>query len=541
MKYVYIFLVVIFFGCGGSDDSVAVVPPVAANDIASTLENTSISISVLSNDTLTNNAGIDDFDTVSSNGGTIIEASKKLVYTPANNFTGTDVFTYTICDRLSSPNCATATVTVTVTDIGNPIAVNDAIEVIENTTTTITTLLDNDTIVDNAILTSIDNSSSSGTVILNNDKTISYTSQNGFSGEDTFTYTLCDNDPTPTCVTATVTITVVDEGNPTAVEDSYTILENEVKIISDVLDNDTLIDDSVLSTIDDALTQGTIALNSDGTLTYQPPTDYTGGDSFTYTICDDDTPNKSCSTATVNIVVISAINFNIPAELVNYYNGVIFSEDSGLMFEELESHTTTNHTTILSYGQRHNYLYNADADLSNTDNVILMYSGESRYWEEYDSPTNSYSPKTFNTEHVYPQSLYAGGEGGIDKDEIVKGDLHHLRVCDATVNSDRLNYPFTDGSGTYQLIGQKWFPGDEWKGDVARMVLYLNIRYGETITNVGTLELFLKWNLEDPVSTFEEQRNNVIYAAQGNRNPFIDNPYLATLIWQGTAAENKWN
>ena len=56
MKYVYIFLVVIFFGCGGSDDSVAVMPPVAANDTVSTLENTSISISVLSNDSLKNNA-----------------------------------------------------------------------------------------------------------------------------------------------------------------------------------------------------------------------------------------------------------------------------------------------------------------------------------------------------------------------------------------------------------------------------------------------------------------------------------------------------
>jgi endonuclease I len=72
------------------------------------------------------------------------------------------------------------------------------------------------------------------------------------------------------------------------------------------------------------------------------------------------------------------------------------------------------------------------------------------------------------------------------------------------------------------------------------MMMYLNVRYGETFTRVGTIELFLKWNREDPVSTFEEQRNNVIYAAQGNRNPFIDNPYLATLIWGGDAAENKW-
>jgi hypothetical protein len=55
------------------------------------------------------------------------------------------------------------------------------------------------------------------------------------------------------------------------------------------------------------------------------------------------------------------------------------------------------------------------------------------------------------------------------------------------------------------------------------------------------IDLFLKWNVEDPVSAFEDQRNPVIEGVQGNRNPFIDNPYLATLIWGGaTAAEDKW-
>jgi endonuclease I len=72
------------------------------------------------------------------------------------------------------------------------------------------------------------------------------------------------------------------------------------------------------------------------------------------------------------------------------------------------------------------------------------------------------------------------------------------------------------------------------------MILYLNVRYNEDISKVGNLELFLKWNREDPVSAFELQRNTVIEGAQGNRNPFIDNPYLATLIWGGEAAENTW-
>jgi endonuclease I len=53
--------------------------------------------------------------------------------------------------------------------------------------------------------------------------------------------------------------------------------------------------------------------------------------------------------------------------------------------------------------------------------------------------------------------------------------------------------------------------------------------------------MFLEWNAEDPVSAFEMQRQEIIEGAQGNRNPFIDNPYFATLIWDGPEAENLWD
>ncbi|WP_299556743.1 endonuclease [Seonamhaeicola sp.] len=417
-------------------------------------------------------------------------------------------------------------------DDGEPVAVNDTATTQEDEELSISNLLDNDTVVDNAKITAFDATTSKGGTVSDERTHYLYTPKPGFVGDDTFTYTLCDDDAPANCSTATVTITVTDEGNPTAENDAVNVLENKTKVISNLLENDAAIDDAVLTSIDDALTEGTVVLNGDGTVSYTPKTDFVGTDSFTYTICDDDEPTNSCATATVTLTVISAIDFNIQAGLVDYYSGVIFSADPDLMFEELEAVTKTKHTTILSYGQRHQYLYNADEDLSNADNVILMYSGESRYWEEYTSGTNPYSPQTFNTEHVYPQSL-------LSADDAVT-DLHHLRACDATVNSDRLNYPFVDGSGAYKLIGETWFPGDAWKGDVARMMMYLNLRYGEIFTKVGTIELFLQWNIEDPVSVFEEQRNTVIYGAQGNRNPFIDNPYLATLIWGGNAAENKW-
>ncbi|MDO7171038.1 Ig-like domain-containing protein [Mariniflexile sp. AS56] len=543
-KFSLLFLVVLlFFNCSssGEEDSPKPDPTpkgvsIAVDDNVTAVEDTDLIIqNLLSNDTIVNNAKITGFDSVTTNQGKIVDnRDGTYTYSPASGFLGEDTFTYTICDRETPPNCSTATVTITVTDEGDPVAVDDAISVIENTTIVINTLLENDDTIDGALIESIDVSATLGKVILNSNGTITYTPQLNFNGEDTFTYTICDNDkPNKTCATATVTITVTDEGNPVAVDDAINVLENTAKVITSLLENDDIIDGAVLKFINSSSSIGTVVLNLDGTVTYEPQTDFIGQDTFTYTICDNDTPNNSCATATVTITVLNSINFNIPTEIRDYYNGVIFSENTDLMFEELESITVSKHTSILSYGQRHEYLYNADADLTNTDNVILMYTSESRYWKEYTSGSNSYSPQTFNTEHIFPQSLLSTTDAVTD--------LHHLRSCDSGVNGQRSNYSFTTGSGANQLIGgNRWYPGDEWKGDVARMVLYLNIRYGEVITKVGTLEMFLQWNIEDPVSDFEVQRNNVIYAAQGNRNPFIDNAYLATLIWGGTDAENKW-
>lgn len=417
-------------------------------------------------------------------------------------------------------------------DDGVPVAVNDTATTPEDSQLFLTTLLNNDTVVDNARINAFDSATTQGGTVVDERTRYVYTPKTGFVGDDTFTYTLCDDDSPANCSTATVTITVTDEGNPVASNDAYSVVEGSTTVFDELLMNDDTTDNAVLTSIDGGGTQGTVVLNSDKTVSYTPEAAFTGQDSFTYTICDDDTPTNSCSTATVTITVVQALSFNIPSGLQSYYSGLTFTDVSDIMFNNLEAHTFSNHTTILSYGQRHNYLYDADEDLGNADNVILMYSSESRYWEEYTSGSNSHTPQTFNTEHVYPQSLLTAADAVTD--------LHHLRACDADVNSERLNYSFVDGSGAYQLVGETWFPGDEWKGDVARMMMYLNIRYGETFTKVGTIELFLKWNAEDPVSAFEEQRNTVIFSAQGNRNPFIDNPYLATLIWGGDAAENKW-
>ncbi|MFK7811634.1 MAG: endonuclease [Maribacter sp.] len=417
--------------------------------------------------------------------------------------------------------------------VQKPIAVNDLVVASEDEDNEISGLLTNDTVSDKARITSYDETTTEGGSITDNrDGTYLYQPAESFSGEDTFTYTICDDESTPNCSIATVTITVEDEGSPSTSDDSVATTKNNVLVIENLIENDMVVDDASYFSVDSNSSSGLAVLDSEGKITYTPATDFTGQDTFQYTICDDDNPTATCSTATVTVDVLEAIALNIPTNLEYYYGDLGLTENSEVNNQQLKNHTISNHTTILSYGQRHEHLYNADADLTNSDNVTLMYSAESRYWEEYTSGSNAYSPQTFNTEHVYPQSL-------LSADDAVT-DLHHLRACDAIVNEDRLNFPFIEGTGSYGLNGENWYPGDEWKGDVARMILYLSVRYNEDISKVGTIDLFLKWNVEDPVSSFEMQRNSTIEGAQGNRNPFIDNPYLATLIWGGDAAENKW-
>lgn len=531
-------------GCSGDDDPV-VTPekpgeetevPVAVDDEYSTAENSALKIDdLLENDTVFDYARVTDFDAETEEGGTVEDnRDGTFTYTPAQNFTGEDSFEYTICDNAATPNCDSATVIITVSD-ATPVALDDSYETSEDKELSIVSYLNNDELVNDSDISSVNTDDSEGTVTIEEDGSLTYNPAEGFAGEDTFTYTICDQGEEPACATATITVTVVDEGSPIATEDLVVVEAAGGELILDnLLVNDQLIDDAEISSINNEGTRGTVVLNEDGTVSYKPEAGFTGEDTFTYDLCDDDVPNPTCSTATVTVRVIEPVSLNIPAALADYYADVVISTDEDLNYHVLSELTENTHTTILSYGQRHQYLYDADEDLDNPDNVILMYSGESRYWEEYWSDSNNYEPQTFNTEHVYPQSRLSS--------EVAVSDLHHLRVADAEVNEERLNYPYVEGSGDYGLVGDSsWYPGDEWKGDVARMVLYLNLRYNENINSVGNLDLFLKWNAEDPVSDFERQRNEVIEGAQGNRNPFIDNPYLATLIWGGEPAQNTWD
>ena len=232
----------------------------------------------------------------------------------------------------------------------------------------------------------------------------------------------------------------------------------------------------------------------------------------------------------------------VPKKLKYYYQNIDFSKRGEALKEELAVLTIVKHTRILPYSKRHPFLEKANADPKKTGNLLLMYTGESRSKEFVQKKGNPEG--TINTEHIYPQSYIKRLSHSTEEP---LGDLHHLQYADRSKNSSRGNLPFGAGKGQAGRVFQRkaWYPSDDYRGDVARMVLYMNLRYNLPCEQVsmGGISLLLKWNAEDPISVLEIQRNNEIEAAQGNRNPFIDNPYLATLIFgevTGYTPENTW-
>ena len=181
-----------------------------------------------------------------------------------------------------------------------PIADNDSLTVLRNSSSTLIDVLNNDTDADGDTLTVVDvNQPANGTVV-NNGTSLTYTPNSGFIGIDTFTYVIDDGNGDQ--ASAEVTITV-ENNVPTANDDSALATGSQPLIIN-VLDND--VDSDGSSLVVQSVSQGqngTVTINADGTVTYQADQDFVGSDSFTYTIVDEDGGE---STAVVNVTVESA-------------------------------------------------------------------------------------------------------------------------------------------------------------------------------------------------------------------------------------------
>lgn len=226
-----------------------------------------------------------------------------------------------------------------------------------------------------------------------------------------------------------------------------------------------------------------------------------------------------------------------------------------------------------------------DHDASNTQYLLDIYS-------EIPSGPDAYEYKTdqliagasgegvgYNREHMMPQSTFSTSSS--ISDYPMYSDLNFIIPVDAYINQRRNNYPYGIGNNTnhyiftngsrmsnaaipnYPYTGRVYEPINEFKGDVARTLLYFAVRYEgklgsfntayTTSANItpatdqcpldGTEEraidlpyvaMLKQWSAADPVSQREIDRNNSIYTLQKNRNPFIDHPEWIDMIWSET-------
>ncbi|SEW16999.1 Por secretion system C-terminal sorting domain-containing protein [Chryseobacterium wanjuense] len=244
--------------------------------------------------------------------------------------------------------------------------------------------------------------------------------------------------------------------------------------------------------------------------------------------------------------IISAKNINWHyGDLTNYYNQTDL--------DKYYDHDATNTTILLDIYSE--IPTGPDSYEYTTANIIGSAGSEGLGW---------------NREHMMPQSTFYSNYP-------MYSDMFYVVPTDARINQLRSNYPYgIVGSTIYYTFtntsrigncaipgvtytGRVYEPINEFKGDVARSLLYFAVRYegklgtfnfnnnanpaSDTNPLDGTEErsydpayiaMLLQWHNQDPVSQREIDRNNVVYTLQKNRNPFIDNPAWVNTIWGQT-------
>lgn len=234
-----------------------------------------------------------------------------------------------------------------------------------------------------------------------------------------------------------------------------------------------------------------------------------------------------------------------------------YSSAAGKTGNALKSalHQIIDNHYALTYAQVWDALMDLDEDPNNSSNVLLIYSRVSR-----DKNRHGGASGDWNREHSWPKS-----HGFPTESNLAYTDVHHLRASDVTVNSIRSNKDYdiggsvVSGASLCRSDSDSFEPPDEVKGDLARGIFYMAVRYeggsGESdleiaedpgSTSSGTpqiarLSTLLAWHTADPVSDEERLRNDKIYYHyQSNRNPFIDHPEWVQSIWLG-GNTSGWN
>lgn len=275
-----------------------------------------------------------------------------------------------------------------------------------------------------------------------------------------------------------------------------------------------------------------------------------------------------------SLVISSSALADVPAgyyDSVNTINGQALQNS---LHEIIDDHQRFPYTS--SATDTWDILETADQDPDNANNVVDIYKNTS-YAKE--SKGNHF----YSREHSWPKSYGFPSDGSTN---YAYTDTHHLFIADSSYNSSRSNKPFdncavgcstkitldnnnrggtsaesnlTEGSGSEG----SWQTWNSRKGDVARALMYLSVRYeggahGDTgvnepdliLTNdrnligqsnqgsnisvayMGLKSVLLQWHKDDPVDSYDIRHNEAVYSFQGNRNPFIDHPEYVACVFE---------
>ncbi|MEV4345600.1 Ig-like domain-containing protein [Actinoplanes sp. NPDC049596] len=254
--------------------------PVAVPDHADVAYGKTVTVDVVGNDTDANGETLTLDSVGTPDHGTATISGGKVVYEAPAGFSGDATFTYQVTDGTDK---VTGTVTVTVANAA-PTAANETVTTPYGAPVDIDVLADaKDPNTTDKLRVSGTTTPAGGTVVAGADGKLTYTPNPRFSGQDTFDYTITDDQGG--FATATVKVTVAN-GVPVAKPESVTVPAGTTAVI-DVLANDSDPNgDPLTVTVDVAPGHGTVGVGADGKVTYKPAAGYRGGDSFHYTITD---------------------------------------------------------------------------------------------------------------------------------------------------------------------------------------------------------------------------------------------------------------
>ncbi|MGM9477963.1 Calx-beta domain-containing protein, partial [Pedobacter sp. GSP4] len=259
-----------------------------------------------------------------AHGTVVVNADGTYTYTPANNYSGTDVFTVTVSDGKGGTTTVTINVTVNPTNVA-PVATAPAITTNEDTPVN-GTITASDADGDPLTFT-ITTPPAHGTLVVNANGTYTYTPAPNYNGADTFTVTVSDGKGGTTTVTIPVTVTPV---NDAPVATAPAITTNEDTPVNGTITASDVDGDPLTYAVTTPPAHGTVVVNADGTYTYTPAPNYNGTDTFTVTVSD----GKGGTTTVTISVTVSPVNdapvATAPAIVTNKntpVNGTITASD----------------------------------------------------------------------------------------------------------------------------------------------------------------------------------------------------------------------